>query len=268
MDLAKPLVSRVQVGGLSQAIEYEALHTVCFSCGVVGHRIDQCSNKSSEPVRTAIPATMEQEQGNSSKMETKAVTENCGPWMLVKRKFWKGSTNKGKSQHNGRSQDSNRFKALDSLENLEEDCPVNDEVIEAWNKGVSGESARLSFKEVKEKARKGKGHLVQDSPSFVPETQLDPALMTQNKIIPKIAGSSSILAATGHNTQVRPLSSKSRVKTKLLERPKPYSYPAHNRKALASKAQSQNPNDSIAWIPKQLVPFGPLTDSKVSSAVV
>lgn len=41
VDLSKPLVSRVQVQGLSQAIEYEALHTVCFSCGIVGHRMDK-----------------------------------------------------------------------------------------------------------------------------------------------------------------------------------------------------------------------------------
>lgn len=42
IDLCKPLVSKVHIGDFVQVIEYEAIHTLCFECGVVGHRKDNC----------------------------------------------------------------------------------------------------------------------------------------------------------------------------------------------------------------------------------
>lgn len=141
IDLSKSLLTRVQVGSLSQAIEYEALHTVSFSCGIVGHRMDKC------PAHQPPSESNTKEAAASDKpdMETRVSTANYGPWMLVQRKFRRGSTQKVKAQQNGRDHDSsNRFVALDSLENMEDEIPVNEEVIEAWNKGLRGDSARLS----------------------------------------------------------------------------------------------------------------------------
>lgn len=40
VDLSKPLLSQVRIGNFAQNIEYEGLHTVYFSCGCFGHRLE------------------------------------------------------------------------------------------------------------------------------------------------------------------------------------------------------------------------------------
>ncbi|KAI8015510.1 hypothetical protein LOK49_LG05G03274 [Camellia lanceoleosa] len=45
MDLRKPLLSYFAIGKYNYVIEYEHLHTFCFSCGKIGHRKDSCSNR-------------------------------------------------------------------------------------------------------------------------------------------------------------------------------------------------------------------------------
>lgn len=48
-----------------------------------------------------------------------------GTWMLVQRKFRKSTAKKGKQQLNNRDHDSNnRYVALDSLENMEEEISL------------------------------------------------------------------------------------------------------------------------------------------------
>nr|CCA65996.1 hypothetical protein [Beta vulgaris subsp. vulgaris] len=44
LDLAKALVSKVWVARAWQNVEYENLSLVCFLCGKIGHRRDQCSH--------------------------------------------------------------------------------------------------------------------------------------------------------------------------------------------------------------------------------
>lgn len=45
VDLAKPLVPFVEVRGEKLNLEYEGLHSVCFNCGICGHRKDSCNVK-------------------------------------------------------------------------------------------------------------------------------------------------------------------------------------------------------------------------------
>lgn len=42
LDLAKPVVPHVMVRGELLNMEYKGLHTICFSCGVYGHREKEC----------------------------------------------------------------------------------------------------------------------------------------------------------------------------------------------------------------------------------
>lgn len=46
VDLAKPLIPQVMVRGEILNLEYEGLHSVCFNCGVYGHRLYSCSTPS------------------------------------------------------------------------------------------------------------------------------------------------------------------------------------------------------------------------------
>lgn len=42
LELSKALVTRVWVAKAWQTMEYENLDLVCFTCGLIGHRKDQC----------------------------------------------------------------------------------------------------------------------------------------------------------------------------------------------------------------------------------
>ncbi|KAK5770446.1 hypothetical protein PVK06_046596 [Gossypium arboreum] len=48
VDLDKPLVSQVLVNGELQRVEYEALPTICFSCGKYGHPKKLCSSPATD----------------------------------------------------------------------------------------------------------------------------------------------------------------------------------------------------------------------------
>lgn len=139
---------------------------------------------------------------------------------------------------------------------MEEEIPVNGEVIPAWNEGVKGDSARLSFREIKEKARKEKAVIAQDSPQSVSETQFDPvpALNAQSPRLSHASDSSS--------SQARP-ASKSRVTTRSIDRVKSYSHPyqckagSANKKTTTPKAHTLTLKETSAWLPKNTIFFGP-----------
>ena len=42
VDLDKPLVTNILIGGIYQPVNYEGIHRLCFSCGRIGHRKEAC----------------------------------------------------------------------------------------------------------------------------------------------------------------------------------------------------------------------------------
>lgn len=50
LDLLKPLVSRIEVDGRIQLVEYESLPNICFWCGLFGHLVDGCKKGESQDV--------------------------------------------------------------------------------------------------------------------------------------------------------------------------------------------------------------------------
>lgn len=42
VDLAKPLILRVRIGNHRQVVAYEGVSTICFQCGLAGHRQNNC----------------------------------------------------------------------------------------------------------------------------------------------------------------------------------------------------------------------------------
>ncbi|XP_038997982.1 uncharacterized protein LOC120123037 [Hibiscus syriacus] len=97
IDLNAPLLSKLRIGNKVYNIEYEGLHSICFKCGVVGHRATEClvnqkeSHTKKEP--NSEPHNQEQQQKQedvkNSKFHQKEKDETkdrYGPWMLVQRR--------------------------------------------------------------------------------------------------------------------------------------------------------------------------------------
>lgn len=55
IDLARPLQPKVYVRGEALKLEYEGLHSICFQCGVYGHRVESCPKQVTPLQKSAIP---------------------------------------------------------------------------------------------------------------------------------------------------------------------------------------------------------------------
>ncbi|XP_075665018.1 uncharacterized protein LOC142634603 [Castanea sativa] len=42
INLDKPLIKLLKIGGIEQIMQYEGINSMCFSCGRVGHKVDGC----------------------------------------------------------------------------------------------------------------------------------------------------------------------------------------------------------------------------------
>ncbi|CAN1148093.1 hypothetical protein LINPERHAP2_LOCUS16254 [Linum perenne] len=87
VDISKPLLSKYRMRRRVRRIEYEGLHTVCFNCGCYGHQLEACPLSKAPEVEVAAEVAFDnpifcQDGGSEVRPE---VTEEFGPWMLVKR---------------------------------------------------------------------------------------------------------------------------------------------------------------------------------------
>ncbi|KAH7862043.1 hypothetical protein Vadar_034031 [Vaccinium darrowii] len=119
IDLSKPVKSRVLIEGKIYRVEYEHIPFMCFGCGRIRHRKDQCSwgpkttpplageQAPETPVTASTPATGERTSvGNSAQLPA------YGQWTLVQRKprrpnTGKRFTDRTQVAHNGKSQGPN-----------------------------------------------------------------------------------------------------------------------------------------------------------------
>ena len=83
IDLNKPLISSIQVGRLVQKVLYEGISSLCFYCGKLGHKQENCGLK----VRKPSGEDEAQVSLKTNKISDEVQPEpNYGPWMVVTRK--------------------------------------------------------------------------------------------------------------------------------------------------------------------------------------
>lgn len=128
IDLDQPLVSEIWVRNEMQIVEYESLHVVCFECGVVGHREQDCPYKKSkapEPAHFDINVEPvaesdrpQQTATESCAVETPIEKRRYGSWMLVPNKPKQPVRKKQPQQNNkqapSKSSNNNKYKVLAS----------------------------------------------------------------------------------------------------------------------------------------------------------
>ena len=95
VDLDKPLINTVKIGRLRQKVMYGGISSLCFCCGRIGHKKENCcyeiQPKKVETAREEIMPTSPKE----SKVEDTS-EPNYGAWMIVTRK--KNSVRNGRGR--------------------------------------------------------------------------------------------------------------------------------------------------------------------------
>ncbi|XP_024046752.1 uncharacterized protein LOC112101069 [Citrus clementina] len=91
ISLSQPLLSRFNIDGKIQKVEYEGLPIICYQCGKYGHnsivcqskqKMNEANNGYSENI---IPTNTAGEKDSAVDMNTEK-SEKFGPWMIVARK--------------------------------------------------------------------------------------------------------------------------------------------------------------------------------------
>lgn len=84
INLDEPITKLLKLGGIDQPVQYEGLSSLCFACGRVGHKMENCHYK------VVASATEEGKEaaGNGTDVQDQTSKEEkvFGPWVLVSRK--------------------------------------------------------------------------------------------------------------------------------------------------------------------------------------
>ena len=92
IELDKPLINSIKIGRLVQQVKYEGILSLCFCCGRLGHKQENCWYQIKEKDRSDSDT---EKSLNQASEEEKQLDPNFGPWMLVTRK--KNSVRNGRS---------------------------------------------------------------------------------------------------------------------------------------------------------------------------
>ncbi|CAN1187237.1 hypothetical protein LINPERHAP2_LOCUS38612 [Linum perenne] len=136
VDLSKPLLSKYRLRRRVCHIEYEGLHTICYSCGCFGHVQDQCQKKAEEaPVEVPGDVFVNPIFQNSGIEDPRPeVEEDFGPWMKVSRAGRRSkkavpvaSTPPAALEPGGKASLGNKFGALAEEDLPDGDCEIGDQ---------------------------------------------------------------------------------------------------------------------------------------------
>ncbi|XVF02788.1 hypothetical protein REPUB_Repub04eG0204400 [Reevesia pubescens] len=103
VDLTKPLVPKIFIGGRWQRVEYEGLGMLCFECGKFGHVRDQCYMNKKEDNTTTTKGDTRTTAEESPQQQLDELS-NYGPWMIATRRTRQpraDGTSKQRSQPDG-----------------------------------------------------------------------------------------------------------------------------------------------------------------------
>ncbi|CAN1335310.1 hypothetical protein LINPERPRIM_LOCUS36697, partial [Linum perenne] len=146
VDLSRPLLGKYVIEDKVFLVEYESLDNICYSCGLYGHKEEECKPAvSTEDV--APPTTGETLEKNGGS------DGNSGSWMTVKRRHRKPTSSAGVTPQSKRIQGS-RFDVLgDELDHEEPIATVADK-LSTQARGSSPDPSQLaeSLKAVLDKA--------------------------------------------------------------------------------------------------------------------
>ncbi|XP_050277720.1 uncharacterized protein LOC126719182 [Quercus robur] len=83
VNLDKPLIKSIRIGRLVQQVLYEGISTLCFCCGRLGHKQENCCYRIKPVTRDGEEPTSPKPVNHSDNAQSEM---NYGPWMVVSRK--------------------------------------------------------------------------------------------------------------------------------------------------------------------------------------
>ena len=86
IDLEKPLTKWVRVGRINQQVLYESISTLCFCCGRLGHKLENCCYRVKQTEQGKKLREEEEPASHSNGDQEDQLDQNFGLWMLVTRK--------------------------------------------------------------------------------------------------------------------------------------------------------------------------------------
>ena len=161
VDVDKPLIDTVLIGRFEQAVTYEGINRLCFSCGRMDHRRECCPyavkdgkdqvekeegdsvDRVGQPCNTYAIDIPEWERRTTSE----ALEDNYGPWLLVSRK------RNGTKGHGGNMVETGRVLAQEQRE-----WDMQDLAAKAGTSNASKSGSHYSMHEGKRKFSPLKPH--------------------------------------------------------------------------------------------------------------
>ncbi|CAN1142726.1 hypothetical protein LINPERHAP2_LOCUS13215 [Linum perenne] len=95
VELSKPLLSKYRLRRRVRRVEYEGLHTICYSCGCYGHVQANCQENNGNEVGVESEVVRSNPIFQSKEMvnDRPEIDEDFGPWMKVSRSGRRGKKN-------------------------------------------------------------------------------------------------------------------------------------------------------------------------------
>ncbi|KAK7813679.1 hypothetical protein CFP56_026076 [Quercus suber] len=82
VDLDKPLIDIIKIGSLKQRVMYKGISSLCFCCGRIGHKKDNCSYQVLPKVAETVRVDNTPTPSNERKAEDTSES-NYGSWMII-----------------------------------------------------------------------------------------------------------------------------------------------------------------------------------------
>ena len=87
VNFNEPIIKLLKMGGIDQPVQYEGINSLCFACGRVDHKVENCPYK----IKILTTGGAEEEAGKSQEAvgqkPSKEARDAFGPWVLVSRKW-------------------------------------------------------------------------------------------------------------------------------------------------------------------------------------
>ena len=83
VNFNEPIIKLLKMGGIDQPVQYERINSLCFACGHVGYKAENCHYKISSLAKGGAEVEARNSQDEGKQKLSKEAEDAFGPWVLV-----------------------------------------------------------------------------------------------------------------------------------------------------------------------------------------